>query len=90
MESHNVTFYARKIKKVIQILDCAYGQLVGNGHCNDEANSADCLYDGGECCGGCVNTDHCSDCLCYDGGAFGADTSCKCYILIAILFSLLI
>ena len=74
------------VSTLIQFLDCDYGELVGNGHCNDEANNADCLYDGGDCCGGCVNTDQCSHCLCHDGGATGADTSCKCFILIAELF----
>ena len=68
---------------LLLFLGCDYGELVGNGHCNDEANNADCLYDGGDCCGGCVNTDQCSHCLCYDGGTAGADTSCKCLILIA-------
>ena len=24
--------------------------LIGNGICNDEANNADCYYDGGDCC----------------------------------------
>ena len=62
---------------MLRFLGCDYGELVDNGHCNDEANNADCLYDGGDCCGGCVNTNQCSDCLCKDGGATGADTSCK-------------
>ena len=73
---------------MLRFLGCDYGELVDNGHCNDEANNADCLYDGGDCCGGCVNTDQCSHCLCHDGGTAGADTSCKCLILIAWLFSL--
>ena len=72
---------------MLRFLGCDYGELVDNGHCNDEANNADCIYDGGDCCG-CANTDQCSDCLCQDGGATGADTSCKCFILIAVLFSL--
>ena len=45
-----------------------------------------CIYDGGDCCGGCANTDQCIDCLCHDGGATRADTSCKCFILVAELF----
>ena len=28
-------------------------------------NNAECNYDGGDCCGYNVNTDHCSDCICY-------------------------
>ena len=72
---------------MLQFLDCDYVELVGNGHCNDEANNIDCLYDGGDCCGGCANTDQCLDCLCHDEGATGVDTSCKCFILIANWFS---
>ena len=66
-----------------QFLDCGFGELVGNGQCNDEANNADCIYDGGDCCGACVNTDQCSDCLCYEGGA--TDTSCKNFVIIKYL-----
>ena len=76
------------ISTLIQFLGCDYEELVENDHCNDEANNADCLYDGGDCCGGCPNTDQCSDCLCHNGGATGVDTSCKSFILITILFSL--
>ena len=39
--------------------------LSGNGVCNDETNNPGCFYDGGDCCGYGVNTDHCSDCTCY-------------------------
>ena len=28
---------------------------VGDGFCNDENNNADCNYDGGDCCGSCIN-----------------------------------
>jgi hypothetical protein len=38
--------------------------LVGNGFCNDDTNIAECDYDGGDCCGYCVVTDHCEDCAC--------------------------
>ena len=41
-----------------------YG-IVGNGYCNDETNNADCNYDGGDCCKTHVNSDHCSECICY-------------------------
>ena len=37
---------------------------MGNGICNDDANTADCNYDGGDCCLFPVNTDHCSSCIC--------------------------
>ena len=38
--------------------------LVGDGFCNDETNNADCNYDGGDCCGSCVVTEHCTECQC--------------------------
>ena len=37
---------------------------MGDGYCHDEANNNDCNYDGGDCCGTCVNKDHCSECAC--------------------------
>ena len=39
--------------------------LVRNGFCNDETNIAACGYDGGDCCGPNVNTDHCVECACH-------------------------
>ena len=43
-------------------------ELIGNGLCNDEANNEGCNYDGGDCCGNCINTEHCTECLCHEGG----------------------
>ena len=51
-----------------------YG-LIGNGFCNDEANNADCLYDGGDCCGSCVLTDFCAECACLDETAGNESTN---------------
>ena len=39
--------------------------MVSNGFCNDETNTADCNYDGGECCAMNANTNSCSDCGCH-------------------------
>ena len=39
--------------------------LISNGYCNDETNNVDCNFDGGDCCGGCANTEHCSNCICH-------------------------
>ena len=39
--------------------------LVGNGFCNDEANRVNCNYDGGDCCGYNINSEHCTDCTCF-------------------------
>jgi hypothetical protein len=45
---------------------CSRGShpLVGNGFCNDETNIAECIYDGGDCCGSCVNVEFCTECAC--------------------------
>ena len=51
--------------------------MIGNGYCNDESNNADCNYDGGDCCGTCVNTNHCSECEC-----LGGDTGVGANVLI--------
>ena len=38
--------------------------MIGDGYCNDETNNPDCVYDGGDCCGSCINTDYCTNCTC--------------------------
>ena len=40
---------------------------VGDGYCDDETNIPACDYDGGDCCGSCVNTEYCSNCDCLGG-----------------------
>ena len=57
--------------------DCTNGRLIGNGICNDETNNAECNFDGGDCCGECINTDHCVECVCHAGSAPTLDLSCK-------------
>ena len=47
------------------VAGCEAVELVGNGFCNDEVNTADCNYDGGDCCGYDINPEYCSQCLCY-------------------------
>ena len=44
---------------------CA-GQIssIGNGFCDDINNNKECIYDGGDCCGNCINTDFCTNCTC--------------------------
>ena len=49
----------------IILYDGVTNPLINNGFCNDETNIADCQYDGGDCCGPCVNKDHCLECLCF-------------------------
>ena len=38
--------------------------LVGNGFCNDNTNVEACNFDGGDCCGTCVNSKYCEKCEC--------------------------
>ena len=39
--------------------------MVGDGFCNDETNIAGCSYDGGDCCGYNITTEHCTICTCF-------------------------
>ena len=56
-------------------------ELMGNGFCNDEANTPGCNYDGGDCCGACVNTELCIGCICHEGGEPAIDFSCKISVM---------
>ena len=38
---------------------------IGNGYCDDENNNKGCNYDGDDCCGLFVNTEHCNFCECH-------------------------
>ena len=44
--------------------ECPQPGKIGDGICNDEVNNEDCNYDGGDCCGACVNRQNCSECIC--------------------------
>ena len=46
------------------IIGCPEPKLIGNGYCNDETNNLECQFDGGDCCGFCVNTADCTNCDC--------------------------
>ena len=56
--------------------------LIGNGFCNDEANTAGCTYDGGDCCGECINTELCTACVCHAEAAPAIDISCKLLVFL--------
>ena len=47
---------------------------MGNGYCNDETNNVYCFYDGGDCCGACINEEMCSECICYSGSPVSNST----------------
>ena len=38
---------------------------IGDNSCDDENNKQECNYDSGDCCGSNVNTDWCTECICY-------------------------
>ena len=39
--------------------------MIGNGYCDDVTNNGGCDFDGGDCCGSNVDTQHCTECICY-------------------------
>ena len=43
--------------------------MIGEGQCDDEVNTPECNYDGGDCCGPNVNCPSYSDCECKDPNA---------------------
>ena len=51
--------------------------LIGDGYCNDETNNEGCYYDGGDCCGDCINTEFCFECICKEEGKPTIDISCN-------------
>ena len=55
--------------------------LVGDGYCNDETNNPDCNFDGGDCCGPCINNQICSECQCHLGNLS------ECYCRMQQLFT---
>ena len=51
---------------------------IGDGYCQDGNNNGACNYDGGDCCGACsVKPEHCTECVCHEGGEPMVDLSCK-------------
>ena len=50
--------------ELISIADCTQPTKINDGYCNDETNIPECGYDGGDCCGSCINTDYCTNCTC--------------------------
>ena len=41
--------------------------MIGDGHCQDYNNNRHCSFDGGDCCGPCVNKEFCTECKCKTG-----------------------
>ena len=42
------------------------GYFLGDGTCDDDANSFACSFDDGDCCGSNVKKDFCIDCICLE------------------------
>ena len=49
---------------LISFIDCYQASLISDGYCNDDTNIVECGYDGGDCCGSCINTEYCTNCSC--------------------------
>ena len=45
-------------------------EYIGDSYCDDINNNLECNYDSGACCGSNVNTQYCTECICY------ADLNC--------------
>ena len=45
---------------------CEFPDDIGDRVCDDENNNEACEYDGGDCCGPNVDTEHCKECQCLD------------------------
>ena len=41
-------------------------EYIGDSYCDDENNNLECNYDSGACCGSNVNTQYCTECICYE------------------------
>ena len=48
---------------LISVEECWNPYYIGDGVCDDGNNKAECKFDGGDCCGSCVNTESCPECL---------------------------
>ena len=48
-------------------IDCQFPTLIGDGFCQDYNNNRHCSFDGGDCCGPCVNRELCTECKCKTG-----------------------
>ena len=49
---------------LISVEECWYPDYIGDGNCQDVNNHIGCNFDGGDCCGSCVNMEFCIECLC--------------------------
>ena len=45
---------------------CGNPTYKGDNYCDDENNNCGCEWDGGDCCGSDINTQHCTACECLE------------------------
>ena len=45
--------------------NCDFESYVGNGDCDDFANTESCFYDGGDCCDEYSDFSYCKECFCH-------------------------
>ena len=57
------------------MLECTQSNKISDGFCNDETNNVECDFDGGDCCGTCVLTQQCSECLCLGNSSRNMESS---------------
>ena len=43
-----------------------------DGYCDDVNNNEACFFDGGDCCGGIIDENYCTECLCLEDGGGGS------------------
>ena len=48
-------------------IECQFPTLIADGYCHDFNNNRHCSFDGGDCCGPCVNRELCTECKCKTG-----------------------
>ena len=41
-------------------------EFIGDSYCDDENNNLECNYDSGDCCGPNINTQYCTECICFE------------------------
>ena len=61
--------------------DSCPSNWVGDGACDDECNTEDNSWDGGDCCGPDVDASLCWDCECLDPNSEDFDENDPCFVL---------
>jgi hypothetical protein len=58
--------------------ECIHKNWIEDGQCDDATNTPECNFDGGDCCGVNVNTEHCTECQCLTSGTEPPVTTPSC------------